>query len=211
VTSYAFVDDHWLPTIAIFSGLVLASGLNHHHFTRCSTPMQCTVQITLVRVADVVSVMPYSSASIVPYRNYFYAQRISQLNPKSSYRLQDFHPFEEIFPLATQLPEGFRCKLVRKVRILFRHCWDTIATTISHSASLSTHEVGNDRLRGPRHVVAPKGHRTLLAWSQQWGISQLHLDARLGKDTPKRLLRSTLESGLCSHSNMELFPFSVRV
>ena len=55
---------------------------------------------------------------IIPSGNCFYAQHISKLNPKSSYAPQDFRPFEEIFPLAAQLPEDFRCKLVRKVRTL---------------------------------------------------------------------------------------------
>jgi len=56
---------------------------------------------------------------IIPSGNYFYAQHISKLNKKSSYTPQDFRPFEEIFPLAAQLPEDFRCKLVRKVRTLY--------------------------------------------------------------------------------------------
>ena len=55
---------------------------------------------------------------VIPSGNYFYAQYISKLNPKSSYKPQDFCPFEEIFPLAAKLPEDFKCKLVRKVRTL---------------------------------------------------------------------------------------------
>ncbi|TRZ53673.1 MAG: hypothetical protein D4S01_00915 [Dehalococcoidia bacterium] len=55
---------------------------------------------------------------VIPYGNYFYAQHISKLDMKSSYAPQDFRPFEEIFPLAAQLPEDFRLKLVRKVRTL---------------------------------------------------------------------------------------------
>jgi len=55
---------------------------------------------------------------VIPSGNYFYAQHISKLDPKSRYAPQDFRPFEEIFPLAAQLSEDFRCKLVRKVRTL---------------------------------------------------------------------------------------------
>jgi hypothetical protein len=55
---------------------------------------------------------------VIPSGNYFYAQHISKLDPKSSYTPQDFRPFEEIFPLAAQLSEDFRRKLVRKVRTL---------------------------------------------------------------------------------------------
>lgn len=56
---------------------------------------------------------------VIPSGNYFYAQRVSELPSKSSYKPLDFRPFEEIFPLATQLPEDFRSKLVRKVRTLY--------------------------------------------------------------------------------------------
>jgi len=56
---------------------------------------------------------------VIPSGNYFYAQHVSKLDPKSSYMPQDFRPFEEIFSLAERLPEDFRCKLVRKVRTLF--------------------------------------------------------------------------------------------
>jgi len=55
---------------------------------------------------------------VIPSGNYFYAQHISKLDTKSSYTPQDFRSFEEIFPLAEQLPEDFRLKLVRKVRTL---------------------------------------------------------------------------------------------
>jgi len=55
---------------------------------------------------------------VIPSGNYFYAQHISELKPKEYYMPQDFRPLEEIFPLAKQLPEDFKRKLVQKVRTL---------------------------------------------------------------------------------------------
>ena len=57
---------------------------------------------------------------IIPTGNYFYAQRVAQLKPtKTDYRPKDFHPIEEIFPQAKELPEDFRRKIVKKVVTLF--------------------------------------------------------------------------------------------
>jgi len=57
---------------------------------------------------------------IIPTGNYFYAQRVAQLEPtKTVFRPQDFYPIEEIFHQAKELPEDFRRKIVQKVVTLF--------------------------------------------------------------------------------------------
>ena len=65
------------------------------------------------------------------------------------------------------------------------HCWDTIATTASRSASLSVQKLGDDRLCCPKPCHRLRGHQ--------------------------RLLRATLECGLWCGNDAELLPFRVRV
>lgn len=57
--------------------------------------------------------------------NYFYAQRVCNLPKREDrYPLSDFYPLEKLFPLAHELSEQFRCRMVKKARALFhhRHC-----------------------------------------------------------------------------------------